>query len=196
MATSRTQPKTTRADLEQRARELFLAEQRIDLQPLAAELGIARATLYRWVGSRDMLIAETIWSISGPVLEELARKTRNRRGPARIIALVRRIGTDLLTWGPYTSFVSREPTTALRILMTPATELPQRLCDFIEQVLIEERDRGTIAIPEGMGTAALAYAILRLMESFVYADLIAGREPDVEESLRLIALLLPAPAKG
>lgn len=184
----------TRADVEQRAREIFLAEERIDMQALAAELGIGRATLYRWVGDRDTLIARTIWSISGPVLDDLAKKTRRRRGHARILAVLRRIGTDLLTWGPYTAFVHREPATALRILTTSATDLEQRLVGFIETVLVEEHDRGTISIPDDISAATLAYAIMRLAESFFFSDVIAGREADVDDALRVISLLLPGPA--
>lgn len=164
------------------------------MQALAAELGIGRATLYRWVGDRDALIAATIWSISGPVLDDLAKQTRRRRGRARILTVLQRIGTDLLTWGPYTAFVLREPATALRILTTPATDLEQRLVAFIESVLIEERDRGTISIPDDITTAMLAYAITRLAESFFFSDVIAGREANVDDALRVISLLLPAAA--
>ncbi|UUY04562.1 hypothetical protein LRS13_03230 [Svornostia abyssi] len=193
-ARSTTPRSATRADVEQRARELFLAGERIDMQALAAELGIGRATLYRWVGDRDALIASTIWSITGPVLDDLAEQTRRRRGRSRILALLHSIGTDLLTWAPYTAFVLREPATALRILTTPATDLEQRLVSFIESVLVEERDRGTISIPDDISTAMLAYAITRLSESFFFSDVIAGREADVDEALRVISLLLPAPA--
>lgn len=166
------------------------------MQALAAELGIGRATLYRWVGDRDALIAATIWGISGPFLDDLAKQTRRRRGRARILAVLHRLGSDLLTWGPYTAFVRREPATALRILTTPATDLEQRLVGFIERVLVEERDRGTISIPEDISTAMLAYAITRLSESFFFSDVIAGREADVDDALRVISMLLPGPAKA
>jgi len=46
------------ADALRLARRKFLAAQRIDMTSLAAELGVNRVTLYRWVGSRDALMVE------------------------------------------------------------------------------------------------------------------------------------------
>ena len=51
------------------ARGWFLAGRRIEMQELAAELGVNRATLFRWVGSRDDLLAEIIWSLAEPTLK-------------------------------------------------------------------------------------------------------------------------------
>ena len=46
------------------AREWFLAGRRIEMRELAAELGVNRATLFRWVGNRDDLLAEILWSLA------------------------------------------------------------------------------------------------------------------------------------
>ncbi len=45
------------------ARRKFLAAERIDMSALAEELGVNRVTLYRWVGSREQLLVEVIWSL-------------------------------------------------------------------------------------------------------------------------------------
>ena len=50
------------------AREWFLAGRRIEMRELAAELGVNRATLFRWVGNRDDLLAEILWSLAEPTL--------------------------------------------------------------------------------------------------------------------------------
>ena len=55
-------PRPSARDAFERARRWFLAGQRIDMQLLADEIGVNRATLYRWVGNRDQFLAELLWS--------------------------------------------------------------------------------------------------------------------------------------
>src|ERR1700756_2927787 len=50
------------------ARRWFTSGRRIEMRELAAELGVNRATLFRWVGSRDDLLAEILWSLAEPTL--------------------------------------------------------------------------------------------------------------------------------
>jgi len=42
---------------------LFVAGQRIEHGDLATPSGVGRSTLHRWVGSRDDLLAEIVWSL-------------------------------------------------------------------------------------------------------------------------------------
>src|SRR5919198_1081369 len=60
------------ADALRLARRKFLAAQRIDMTGLAAELGVNRVTLYRWVGSRDALMVEVLWSLAASTLARAA----------------------------------------------------------------------------------------------------------------------------
>src|SRR5712691_7933296 len=46
------------------ARRKLPRHERLDMNELAGELGVGRATLYRWVGSRDELLGEVLWSLS------------------------------------------------------------------------------------------------------------------------------------
>ena len=64
------------------ARRTFLAGERIDMQTLARSLGVDRATLYRWVGSRERLLTEILWSLIEPTVTALgkARDPGGRRG--------------------------------------------------------------------------------------------------------------------
>src|ERR671910_714899 len=50
------------------ARETFIAARRIDMGSLAASLGVERTSLFRWVGNRDALLSEVLWSLAVPTL--------------------------------------------------------------------------------------------------------------------------------
>ena len=58
-----------------RARELFRSGSKLDMGALAAELGIARATLYRWTGDRDKLLGDVAWVELEAVLDHIERTT-------------------------------------------------------------------------------------------------------------------------
>jgi AcrR family transcriptional regulator len=51
---------------------------------LAAELGVARATLYRWTGDRERLVADAAWAEAHAVAEHLARQAQATSGRDRI----------------------------------------------------------------------------------------------------------------
>ena len=53
----------------------FLSGRRIDVQAIAAELGLSRATIYRWYGSRDRLVGDGQCAVRHP--------GRDRRVPGR-----------------------------------------------------------------------------------------------------------------
>src|SRR4051794_5962256 len=55
--------KPTAIDAFKLARHRFQAAERIDMSAMADELGVNRVTLYRWVGSREQLLVEVIWSL-------------------------------------------------------------------------------------------------------------------------------------
>jgi AcrR family transcriptional regulator len=55
------------------ARRSFLAGDRVDMQALARALNVDRATLYRWVGSREQLLSEILWSLIDPTIEKLRK---------------------------------------------------------------------------------------------------------------------------
>ena len=42
----------------------FWPGERIALGQMADELGVSRATLYRWVGARDALLLEVLWRLT------------------------------------------------------------------------------------------------------------------------------------
>ena len=56
---------------------------------LALELGVSRVTLYRWVGSRDQLLVEVIWSLVERTLQTIDREVR-AEGAERVVQVITR----------------------------------------------------------------------------------------------------------
>src|SRR4051794_38322340 len=82
--------KPTAADALRLARRRFLAPERLDMSALADELGVNRVTLYRWVGSRDQLLVETVWTLAERAFEEAQAGLDVLHGPERVVRTVTR----------------------------------------------------------------------------------------------------------
>src|SRR5581483_3038110 len=57
-------------------RRHFLRGERIDLVAIAADLGIARATLYRWLGDRDSFVGTVLLSLSVDTFDAAVARPR------------------------------------------------------------------------------------------------------------------------
>ena len=103
------------------ARRRFLAGARVEMQELAGELGVSRATVFRWVGSRDDLLVEIIWSIAEPTFRHAVEGTVGLSGGRRIAAVMGGFAEAVIASPPFMEFVQREPERALRLLTSKAT---------------------------------------------------------------------------
>src|SRR5271167_2468196 len=54
----------TREDALALASERFLAGERVDVRGIARELGLARATMHRWFGTRESLVGEVLAALA------------------------------------------------------------------------------------------------------------------------------------
>jgi AcrR family transcriptional regulator len=180
-------PNATQADLLGAARRRFVAGDRLDIQGLAAELGISRATAYRWAGGNaDTLAARVIAALAGETFKRCLREAGGT-GWARIQEVQSRGLRYMSTFPPYRAFLQREREKALPIVASKEGSAQQTMIRLNQSLLEEEAERGNIELPVDAHT--LAYAIVRISESFLYADLIAGEEPDVEKAMEILKLL-------
>src|SRR4051812_39122893 len=75
------------------ARKRFLANEPLDLSKMSAELGVSRATLHRWVGTRLELLAEVAIDLSTRSLRAAVDESRPAQGaPLLVDALTRFAG--------------------------------------------------------------------------------------------------------
>ena len=187
MESTTVQRRPAPADALALARAKFMAGERLDMQALAAELGVNRATLYRWVGSKELLLGEVI---SGLSLETLANARRDikGRGPKYVAAVVQRVLEGIRTFEPMQKFLARDPQYALRVLTSMESTVQLRGVDGIRDLLEEQVKLGALETPADLGD--LAYVIIRIGESFLYSDVIIGSEPDVAKAGQMVRLLL------
>jgi AcrR family transcriptional regulator len=191
-------PVTDRADVTDRptaldaflrARKRFLACERIDMSALAAELGVSRVTLYRWVGSRDRLLVEVIWSLARRTLDTIEAEADDA-GPERVVRVVTRFLEDVIANAGMRRWLAEEGESAMRLLTRGESGFQPRLIDAMHDLLTEQADAGKLALPVDL--REVAYVIVRLIESYTYLDLITGEEPDARRAEPILRLLLRA----
>jgi AcrR family transcriptional regulator len=184
-ATDRRRP--TPLDAFRLARRKFLAAERIDMSALADELGVNRVTLYRWVGSREQLLVEVVWSLAQRTLEKVDRRVR-ATGAERIVRIVTRFLADVISNDGMRRWLADEGELAMRLLTRHDTDFQPRLIDAIEDILREVSDARRLDLPVELHE--VAYVIVRLIESYTYLDLITGEEPDARRAEPVLRMLL------
>ena len=169
------------------ARHRFIAGERIDMGVLASELGVDRTSLFRWVGNRDALLAEVLWSLAVPTFDS-ADAAVDAAGVDRVEGVLTRFVADLIGATYFHDWIRHEPSRALRILTTRESPVHRRFVVVTETLLSEELIAGRMATP--LPVHDLATVLVRVAESFTYSDLIAGEEPSAVRAAAALALVL------
>ncbi|MFT7245180.1 MAG: AcrR family transcriptional regulator [Candidatus Azotimanducaceae bacterium] len=177
-------------DLHRLARTWFFDARRIELQKLAQELGVSRATVYRWAGSAEQLVGEVLASLVTETMDQLARETRNA-GPRRILNVLNRVMQISHGFKPLRKFMEKDPQLALRVVASREGPVQARTIEKITELLKEDIEAGHITLP--VEPAVMAFALTRMVESFLYADLITGAPADLEQASAILELMLRPP---
>ena len=109
----------------------YLRGRRIDVQAIAAELGLGRATIYRWFGSREKLIGEVIIRATEPVLAEARSGLKGKGGPG-LLDTFDRFNRALADAPALRAFVEQEREAALRIIASGAGLVQPRIVELID----------------------------------------------------------------
>lgn len=189
LAGEEVQARATPLDALRAARRMWLAEQRIDMGGLAAELGISRATLYNWVGDRERLTAEVVWSIAERTIAEGRRNARGS-GADLLSELIGSYLEGLAQFEPTRRFIERDPEFALRVLTSGHTPFQGRLVDAVRELIAEQVASSGYEPP--LDPETLAYVLVRIGEAFIFNDLITGTDPDLEKAVQASRVLLHA----
>lgn len=163
----------------------FLRESHIDMRDLATRAGIGRATLYRRYGDRDRVLGEVLWAITQRGWARLWQASP-QRGMARVIAVLDEAMRETVASPALRVLLERDPETALRVLTSKQGVVQHRLVAGLADLIRAERADDTSEIP----VTKLAYAVVRLAESFCYSDVITGTPPDIDTATDIIRKLL------
>jgi AcrR family transcriptional regulator len=170
------------------ARRRFLEGRRIDMTSLSQELGVNRVTLYRWVGSREQLLVEVVWSLARRTLDDLEAATPKRGGHQRAATILERFVAATLAHHGMQRWLAEEGESAMRLLTRHDTDFQPRLINAVEQLLAAEEQHGRLAL--GPDRREVAYALVRVIESYTYLDLITGERPEARRARPIFARLL------
>jgi AcrR family transcriptional regulator len=170
------------------AADAYVLGRRLDMQSLARRLGVARATLYRQAGNRDQLLDQVLWWRARLLLTDQVRATANAAGVPRITAVIAGVLHAIERDRALRTFLEADPEAALRILTGTRSIVQRGMAAALENLIELERGRGAFAAD--LDTPTLAYAILRICEAFLYADVIADSERDIARAVTVIQALL------
>ncbi|MTE12450.1 QsdR family transcriptional regulator [Nocardia aurantiaca] len=178
----------SREDVLEAAIAVFLAGKRVDVNAIAAQLGVGRASIYRWFGSRDGLLGAAVARQLEKVVAYADRGCRETGGERLTTVLNRAI--DLIVENDaLRSYFDNESTAALR-LITRGDGIVHRSAVALVERFIERAESEGYRPPIERDT--LAYALVRLWEAFLYNDAVAGFRGDVDRLRKVQTALLRA----
>jgi AcrR family transcriptional regulator len=176
------------------ARKKWIAGERIDIGRIAAELGVGRATVFRWVGTRENLYGEVISAGFSKDLER-AMRAATGTGIEKMFDGIGRLLRGLAASAPLRRFVEEDSEFAVRVLTSKHSPVQNRCVAAFEGAIIEQTAAG--AMQPALPPHELAYLLVRIVEAFLYRDVITGDEPDALTALQAIRILcLAKPQPG
>jgi hypothetical protein len=178
---------STPTELMVAARRQFLRGEKLEVSTLADDIGVSRATAYRWAGNADQLSGEVIADLAEETFHRSVREAKGR-GAARIVDAMTRGMRYIIGSEPYRAFLERDPASALRIAASKEGPSQGRMIELHQRLLEEEIEKGNLKLTVDPHT--MAYALVRISETFLYADIIAGEKPDIAKARELLKLLL------
>ena len=163
---------------------------RLEMQGLADELGCSRVTLFRNIGTREQLLADALWLLTEQTLQLAARRweAERRDGELYSIGTGRNINMLVSRSSALHTLLVQEPALTIKVLTDPKGRVQTGVVAFVEATLRRDMaDHGYVPIAE---PSDLAFALVRLGESFLYADVLAARQPDADAANRIQRALL------
>lgn len=183
----------TREDVVRAAALRFRRGERIDIAGVVADTGVARATAHRWFGTREGLIGEAIARSSRPVFAKARERVAAAGGGAPgLVEAFDEIVRGLAADEGLRRFLETERDAALRILTSSGGVVQPVWVARTEELLAGEAAAGRFDPAADLPT--LAYAIVRLVEAFLYNDAAAGLRADADRLRVVLVALLGASA--
>lgn len=169
------------------AGRLFHESGELDMDALAQSLSVSRATLYRVARSRDTVLGDVLWMQGSRTMQRLVAEVEGV-GVDRLVRIAEQFNAGLIGYEPLRRFVREDPTGAFRVLFMPEARVHIRFVELWRELLAEAEAAGELELSLDPGD--LAFVFVRMGESMIYADLLSGREPNVELAAKVQRTLL------
>jgi len=169
------------------ATKRFLKCERVDVQAISRELGLARATMHRWFQTREALLGELLAEMGEQCLLQIRAETPGG-GPGALLATFDRFNRGLAALEGMRAFLAQEQERAVRVLTSSGGIVQTRVVGTVQRVIEAEVEAGRYA-PK-IDPAVLAYAIVRLGEAFLYNDAMVGIRGDTDRLREIEGALL------
>lgn len=154
---------------------------------LAGDLGIARATLYRWTGDRNRLLGD----VARTEVEALIRhfdQSASGRGIERFKRIAGYFLDAIADNQALIAFLALEGDAGLRLLTDPAGAVRPGIVATLAELIQRETDAGHYSPPAD--PQLLADGLVSLAERFLYNAGDRSLNPDPQNAKRIIQLLL------
>ncbi|MFD7845534.1 QsdR family transcriptional regulator [Nocardia sp. NPDC059764] len=176
----------SRDDVLEASIAVFLEGKRLDVNAIAAHLGVGRASIYRWFGSRDGLLGAAVARQLEKVVALADRRTRGTGGE-RLAAVLDRTIDLLVANDALRAYFDNESTAALRLITRGDGTVHQTAVSIVERHIERAQSEG---YQPPIEPDTLAYALVRLWEAFLYNDAVAGFRGDVDRLRKVQNALL------
>jgi AcrR family transcriptional regulator len=168
------------------ARTRYLAGERIDVQAIARELGLARATMHRWFRTRELLLGELLAELGEERLNALRARV-GAHGATALLDCFDAFNRELAASEGLRALLASEPELGLRVLTSGSGVVQPRMVAAVQALIDDEVAAG---YRPSLAPDLLAYAIVRLAEAFLYNDAAAGVRSDNARLRQIEAALL------
>ena len=179
---SATLPQLERASREHAlrfARLQFEQGERVDMQTLAASLGVGRTTLYRWVGDREQLVTEIFAELTDELWAAILAE-QPKKGLDAAFESIRRFMTITSSFEPLREFAQREPTLALRVLVSPHGRVQDRIRAGVIASLEKVLPPSKLPIP-----GEVIDVLVQVGAGLQWTPIVIGDPPDIDRALHL-----------
>lgn len=174
-------------DLHKLARQWFIGARRIELQKLATELGISRATAYRWAGSAEQLVSHVLASLVDDTFKQVIQRTENA-GTERVVEVLERTMRYAHEFKPLQQLLAKDAQLGLKIVSSMHSPVQERTIANIQHLLEEEIEGGHLSL--SMPPDEMANVLTRIVGAFLYPNLITGAPLELEITSRVLRLVL------
>jgi AcrR family transcriptional regulator len=182
--------RATPADAFNATRRLIQQGEKLDMVALADDLGVSRATLYRWTGDRDRLLADVVTAEIGGLIRAAARRAAGT-GVKRLEQAIAWFLETLSGLPALRAFLLNEGESGLRMITAPAGPVRPRLVAAVTELIDSEVTAGNYRPPGS--PELLADGIITLAERYLHNGGDPALNPDPANACTIAGLLLREP---